>query len=171
MNNYSISATKKWRILLLARLLLLYKCEKGTTLTELLLVIAIIGILALIAVPNFIEYRSKSRVASGVGTGEAVRAALASYAADSRNNLYPATGSIPDYNSLRLLVNTHGGSLPSTGVFVLSHYDSFDSNADGEADSYSMRVNVTGVPNTQPGFQLLITPQGIFKCTSNANPC
>ena len=51
-----------------------------------MIVVAIIGILAAIAVPNFLNYRNKSRVAAVVGTGEGVRAAFASFAADSTGN-------------------------------------------------------------------------------------
>jgi prepilin-type N-terminal cleavage/methylation domain-containing protein len=143
----------------------------GYSLIELMVVMAVIASLAATAVPAFITYRDRSRIAQAIGSSETIRAALASYAAGSPENIYPQTNEITDFSSLSRLVNANGGTLPLNGVFSVNHYNLYDSNGDGIADTYSMRLIVNGVANVMTGAQLLITPQGILKCTANGNPC
>ena len=65
--------------------------SKGFTLIELMIVIAIIGILAAIAIPNFISYRDKAYCSAAETDVDSVMGAIADYFSTPTNMSVSAT--------------------------------------------------------------------------------
>ena len=64
--------------------------QKGFTLIELMIVVAIIGILAVIAIPAYQDYTIRSQVTEGLNLADAVKIAVADYY--TQNGAFPAPG-------------------------------------------------------------------------------
>ncbi|PIE60794.1 MAG: pilus assembly protein [Desulfobulbus propionicus] len=64
--------------------------EKGFTLIELMIVIAIIGILSAIAIPNFISYRNKTYCSAVESDVNNIAAAVSDYFSEPNHTSIPA---------------------------------------------------------------------------------
>ena len=75
-----------------------FKGQKGFTLIELMIVVAIIGILAAIAIPNFVAYQAKSKQSEAKVSLGAIFTSAVAYQAESHNpQSYAPTHDLSDW--------------------------------------------------------------------------
>jgi prepilin-type N-terminal cleavage/methylation domain-containing protein len=106
--------------------------NEGFTVIELMIVTVIVGILAAIALPNFIAYRDRARAIAAITSG--ARGALAAAAADDRDSLYPEDTKVTKASDL----NRYGTNLSD------NTYESFTYKQLDGGKSYQIDIVTLG---------------------------
>ncbi|TAL66049.1 MAG: prepilin-type N-terminal cleavage/methylation domain-containing protein [Legionella sp.] len=93
--------------------------QKGFTLIELMIVVAIVGILAAIAIPAYQDYTIRARVTEGLSLASSAKLAVAETAIS--NNALPATQAATGYTSPAATPNVTSVVIGANGVITVTY--------------------------------------------------
>ncbi|MDR7091704.1 pilin [Cellvibrio fibrivorans] len=121
--------------------------QKGFTLIELMIVVAIIGILAAVALPAYQDYTIRAKITEGVGLASALKSDMSSmYASDGMPGVAAfaaqVAGAVPQSKYV-----TSIAIAPATGVVTITYNGANIGNAVGAAPTlvFTPYLNAAGV--------------------------
>ena len=121
------------------------KKQQGFTLIELMIVVAIIGILAAIAIPAYQDYTIRAQVSEGLNLSAGAKAAISEYFMD--------TGTMPGSNAAagieasgNIIGNyTTGVAVGGNGVITVTYGDEANTAINGQQLTLSPTTNLGSV--------------------------
>ena len=123
------------------------QAQKGFTLIELMIVVAIIGILAAVAIPQYQNYTIKAKIANALTSAEAIKTAVAlcgqeSGGALSSCNTATAAANIPAFTATKEVASA---TTTGSGVIALVLASGIGTGVDGGTITMTPTMNEASV--------------------------
>jgi prepilin-type N-terminal cleavage/methylation domain-containing protein len=145
------------------------KRDRGFTIVELMVVVAVIGLLLSIVIPHFIGVTQKSRAGAAVENLKSVQSAIGMYFADNDGTCYPTTVMITDYESLRKFAGNYGLTLPK-GHSAL-RWQRFIGYTSDECDWYLLVVELYEMQFQASNEGICCSGPGCYRLARNVAEC
>jgi type IV pilus assembly protein PilA len=117
------------------------KVQQGFTLIELMIVIAIVGILAAIAIPAYQDYTIRAKVSEGIGLADAAKISVADYY--QTKNAFPADNAAAGVDTTATAIVK--SVTVTAGVIDVAFKAIGGSVADGDIIRFTPTANAQGV--------------------------
>ena len=128
---------------------MLKQVQKGFTLIELMIVVAIIGILAAIAIPAYQDYTIRAKVTEGIGLADAAKTAVAeAYQSGDLAGVVALNGSwLPTQSSSKYVTSV---AIAANGVIKVT-YSGIVPQLNGKTLTLSPFINTVALNTNQQG--------------------